>query len=65
MAYFTCCKCFFTFERIEEPASCPDCAHPNVRGATGEEIAEFRGNQAEFGRDKNSPEKTKSLSPAK
>ena len=61
MAHYTCCKCFFTFERTEEPDSCPDCAHANVRAATGEEIAEFRGNQAEF----SGAREVKSLSPAK
>ena len=49
MAYFTCCKCFFTFERIEEPDSCPDCAHPELRDATGEEIAELLEHRVEFG----------------
>jgi hypothetical protein len=53
MSYYTCCKCFFTFERVGEVAACPDCAHPNVRGATGEEIAEFLKNQAEYGSNQN------------
>ncbi len=48
MVYYTCCKCRFTFERVGEVDSCPDCAHPNVRNATGEEIAELLRNRAEF-----------------
>ena len=48
MAYYTCGKCRFTFERKGAVDSCPDCAHPNVVEATGEDITQFLYNQAEF-----------------
>jgi predicted Zn-ribbon and HTH transcriptional regulator len=41
MAYYTCGKCRFTFERIGEVENCPDCASTNVREATGVEVGEF------------------------
>ena len=49
MAYYTCRKCLFTFECEESADSCPDCAHPELRDATGEEIAELLEHRAEFG----------------
>ncbi len=48
-AYSTCRKFLFTFECEESADSCPDCANPELRDATGEEIAELLEHRAEFG----------------
>ena len=51
MAYYTCGKCRFTFERTGEVDSCSDCAHFHVREATGEETSQFLHNQAQLNRE--------------
>jgi len=48
MAYYTCGKCRFTFERVSAVDSCPDCAHFHVREATRGETTQFLHHQAEF-----------------
>lgn len=52
MAYYICGKCRFTFERVGKVDSCPDCAHPNVMEATGEEMEEYLRNREEFSKEK-------------
>jgi len=45
---YTCNACHFTFYRVGEVESCPDCGKPALREATGEEQAVFKENQAHF-----------------
>ena len=46
MAIYTCDACLFTFERKEEPISCPDCGKERLREATDLETETFEANRA-------------------
>jgi hypothetical protein len=48
MAFYTCEKCLFSFERRGPVEACPDCGRENLRDATTEEIAELKNNRMEL-----------------
>ena len=51
---YTCNSCLFTFRRAGKVETCPDCGKPAVREATKKEITEYRKNQDEYEKMKNS-----------
>lgn len=48
---YTCSSCRFTFSRVGEVESCPDCGKPFIREATDKEKDEYKKYQNE--REKN------------
>ena len=41
---YTCNKCLFTFERVGEVITCPDCGKEAIREASDSEKEEFHRN---------------------
>ena len=41
LVVYICAKCLFSFERLGEVESCPDCGSVNIRHATDEEQSEY------------------------
>ena len=44
---YTCSSCRFTFSRVGDVESCPDCGKPFIREATDKEKAEYLRYQEE------------------
>lgn len=50
---YTCNACRFTFKRIGDVETCPDCGKPALREATKEEKEEFLKNYELFRKDED------------
>lgn len=52
MQIYHCKNCGFTFSRVGEVETCPDCGKPDIRPAKEHEIQEFRENHSKSWNEK-------------